>query len=171
VRPDDLIDRVWPGKLARSEPLGGGITNHNFKVEVDGDTFVLRIGGKDTELLGIDRETERAASEMAAAVGVGPEVVAFVRPEGYLVTRFLEGRPIPPEEMRSPAMLSGVAAVLRAVHGAAAIPGRFDAHRVVETYAATAASSTSARPGTNRFTPNNRPRKSLISSRMCSAPR
>ena len=30
------VERVWPGRGARFEPLGGGITNHNLMVEVDG---------------------------------------------------------------------------------------------------------------------------------------
>ena len=71
--------------------LGGGITNHNLKVEVDGEYFVLRVAGKDTNLLGIDRTVELAATEAAAALGIGPEVVAFVEPEGWLVTGFVEG--------------------------------------------------------------------------------
>ena len=40
--------------------------------------MVVRLPGKDTELLGIDRAAERAATEAAAAAGVGPEVVAFL---------------------------------------------------------------------------------------------
>ena len=56
-----------------------------------GEAFVLRIGGNDTELLGIDRQVEYSASVAAAELGIGPEVVAFVEPEGYLVTRFVEG--------------------------------------------------------------------------------
>ena len=120
------------------EPLGGGITNRNFRVEVDGEAVVLRIGGKDTELLGIDRSVEHGASVVAAELGVGPEVVGFVEPEGYLVTRFIEGRPIPPEEMRRPEAIARAAATLRRVHEGPPIPGRFDSFRVVETYAATA---------------------------------
>ena len=71
--------------------LGGGITNHNLKVEVDGEAYVLRVAGKDTSLLGIDRTVEHEATRAAAALGVGPEVVAFVEPEGWLVTRFIDG--------------------------------------------------------------------------------
>ena len=33
-------------------------------------------------MLGIDRQVERAATAAAAAAGVGPEVVAFLEPEG-----------------------------------------------------------------------------------------
>jgi hypothetical protein len=99
MRVEEMVERLWPGSEAVVTVLGGGITNHNFKVEVGGETFVLRIGGKDTELLGINRTHEHAASVLAASLGVGPEVVAFVEPEGYLVTRFVEGTPVPPERM------------------------------------------------------------------------
>jgi thiamine kinase-like enzyme len=139
VEPDAIVARVWPGRGATWAPLGGGITNHNFAVEVDGERFVLRIGGKDTELLGIDRRAEAAAARMAASIGVGPEVAAVVEPEGYLVTRFIEGSAVPPERMRAPEVIAAVADSVRAVHGGPPIPGRFDAHRVVETYAGTAA--------------------------------
>ncbi|HKP19766.1 MAG TPA: phosphotransferase [Gaiellaceae bacterium] len=130
MEAETIVERLWPGAGASVEPLGGGITNHNFKVRIGGETFVVRIGGRDTELLGIDREHERAASELAAALGVGPEVVAFL--DGCLVTRFIDGRPA---ENPQP---SEVAETLRLVHGARPIPGRFDAFRVVETYRRTA---------------------------------
>jgi thiamine kinase-like enzyme len=118
--------------------LGGGITNHNFKVEVDGATYVLRMGGAKTGLLGIDRAVEHAASLRAEEIGIGPPVADFVASEGWLVTRFIEGRPIDMAEMRSPATLPRVAEALRRLHSARAIPGRFDAHSVVETYRAEA---------------------------------
>jgi aminoglycoside phosphotransferase (APT) family kinase protein len=130
MRVDEIVERLWPGSEAVVTVLGGGITNHNFKVEVGGEAFVLRIGGKDTELLGIDRTHEHAASMLAASLGVGPEVVAFVEPEGYLVTRFVQGTPVPPERMP----VAAVGETLRLVHGAGAIPSRFDSFRVVETY-------------------------------------
>jgi thiamine kinase-like enzyme len=139
MQPEEIAARVWPGRELVLEPLGGGITNHNFKVAVDGGTYVLRIGGKDTELLGIDRSVEHGASLVAAELGVGPEVAGFVEPEGYLVTRFVEGRPIPVEEMRLADTVRRVAEVLRRIHDGPPIPGRFDSFRVVEAYAETAA--------------------------------
>jgi thiamine kinase-like enzyme len=132
------VERVWPGRDARVEVLGGGITNHNLKVEIAGAAFVLRVAGKDTNLLGIDRTVELEATKAAAALGIGPEVVAFVEPEGWLVTRFVEGATPSLERMREPAMLARVAAALRAFHEGPPIPGTFDSFRVVETYRETA---------------------------------
>jgi thiamine kinase-like enzyme len=132
------VERVWPGRDSQFEVLSGGITNHNLRVDVDGELFVLRVAGKDTNLLGIDRTVELAATEAAASVGVGPEVVAFVEPEGWLVTRFIQGDTPSADKMREPEMLSRVAEALRAFHEGPAIPGSFDSFRVVEIYRATA---------------------------------
>ena len=115
-------------------PLSGGITNHNFKVDVNGQMFVLRMGGAETGLLGIDRQVEYEANRRAAEVGVGPEVAGFVKDEGWLVTRFIDGRPIPLEEFRQPDTIRRVVDALRKFHDSAPIPGRFDAHTVVEEY-------------------------------------
>jgi thiamine kinase-like enzyme len=127
-----VLVHLWPGGEAVVEPLGG-ITNHNFKATIGGEAFVIRIGGKDTELLGIDRDHEHAASLVAASLGVGPEVVAFV--DGCLVTRFIEGDAVPPERLAPAA----VGKTLRLVHDGPPIPSRFDSFRVVEAYRRTAA--------------------------------
>jgi thiamine kinase-like enzyme len=138
-----IAARVWPGREVDVEPLGGGITNYNFKVSLGGEAYVVRIGGDRTELLGIDRHAEEAAARAAAAVGVGPEVVAFV--DGSLVTRFVEGTAV--DDMGEPATLREVAALLRRVHEGPAFPARFDAFRVVEAYRDTAGEHGVSVPG------------------------
>jgi thiamine kinase-like enzyme len=130
------VERLWPGRRANVTVLGGGITNHNFKVEVDGTAYVLRMGGAKTGLLGIDRAVEHAASLRAEEIGIGPPVADFVASEGWLVTRFIDGRPIAVEEMRSSSTLPRVAEALRKLHSARAIPGRFDSFAVVDDYRA-----------------------------------
>ena len=138
MEPRAIAEEIWRGRSPELEELGGGITNRNFKVTVDGEIFVLRVGGKDTELLGIDRSAEYAASLVAAESGVGPEVVEFVGAQGWLVTRFIAGRPVPPEEMREPETIERVAPTLRTIHDGPSVPGRFDSFRIVATYRETA---------------------------------
>lgn len=124
----------WRGVELRVRPLTGGITNRNYQVEAAGEVYVLRLSGDKTELLGIDRRVERAANEAAARLGLAPEVVDFIEPEGWLVTRFIEGRPIPPAEMRRPEGLGQVAMALRKIHRLPAISSAFSPFRVVEDY-------------------------------------
>src|SRR5215213_1277540 len=79
--------------------LEGGITNRNYRARFGEEDVVIRLPGKDTDQLGIDRADERAASEAAAAVGVGPEVVAMLQDPPCLVTRFIEGEPVEAGEL------------------------------------------------------------------------
>jgi thiamine kinase-like enzyme len=120
--------------------LSGGITNRNFLVapSTGTDRYVIRLAGNDTHLLGISREVEHAATVAAAGVGVGPEVTAFIRPEGYLVTKFIVGVPVSDEAVRQPATLDRVAGSLRRIHDGPAIPGLFVPLRIVEAYRALA---------------------------------
>jgi thiamine kinase-like enzyme len=134
----EAVARVWPDGMSEWEVLGGGITNHNLKVTRRDGVFVLRVAGKETGLLGIDRSVEHGATLAAAAAGVGPSVVRFVEPEGWLVTEFIEGEIPSPERLREPAQLSRVAAALRAFHDGPPIAGRFETIEVVEAYRDTA---------------------------------
>ena len=68
-----------------------GLTNSNYRVTVDGESFVVRLSGENTARLGINRTHEAAALRNAAAAGLAPEVVAFLPPEGHLVTCWVEG--------------------------------------------------------------------------------
>jgi thiamine kinase-like enzyme len=129
------------GRELTLRALSGGITNRNFLVEAAGteERWVIRLAGNDTHLLGISREVEHAATVAAAGVGVGPEVTAFVRPEGYLVTRFIAGSPVSDEAVHLSETLVRVAESLRRIHDGPAIPGLFVPFRIVEAYRALAA--------------------------------
>ena len=128
------------------EVLGGGITNHNLKVTRPDGVVVLRVAGTETGLLGIDRQVEHAATLAAAAVGVGPRVVRFVEPEGWLVTGSSRADPAT-GALREPAQLARVARPLRAFHDGPPIPGRFETIEVVEAYRDTAVGAGSVAPG------------------------
>ena len=136
---DEVIARIpaWaddPG--LRVAPLGGGITNQNFRIDTRGESFVLRLAGEGTAQLGINRDVEHAAHRAAAGIGIAPDVVSYLRPEGYLVTRFISGRPIDEVEIGRPGMIRRVAEALCAFHALPSIPGTFSAFEVVRDYAA-----------------------------------
>ncbi len=138
----DAILRSVPG-WAEAEfdvvPLDGGITNRNYVVTVGGVRYVLRVPGRDTELLGIDRANEHRAAVVAADAGVGPEVVAFLADSGCFVSRFVEGAHVPEEELRVGDVLESVVASVRLLHSCPPIPSTFPVFRIVERYRGTAA--------------------------------
>jgi thiamine kinase-like enzyme len=121
------------------EPLEGGITNRNYRARFGGTDYVIRVPGKDTNLLEIDRGAERIANEHAARVGIAPAVAAALDDPPAIVTVFVEGRGMDAAELRRPALLSEVARSLRAIHELGEpLSTSFDSFRIVETYAETA---------------------------------
>jgi thiamine kinase-like enzyme len=140
--PPEVIDAVQAqlGELrAGPEPLGGGITNHNWRARFGASEAVLRVAGRRTELLGIDRGAERLATEAAAALGIAPEVLAFLPAHGCLVTRFVTGDPVAPADLRAEPCLSAVARELRAFHdGGPDLPTRFAVDLIAREYLAVA---------------------------------
>jgi len=128
----------WGDAELDIEPLEGGITNRNYVVRTGGEAFVLRIPGRDTELLGIDRSNEHRAARVAADAGIGPEVVAFLSESGCFVSRFVRGDHIPQEALREDDALAAVVRSLRALHACPPIPSTFPVFRIVEGYRVTA---------------------------------
>jgi thiamine kinase-like enzyme len=102
----------WQGKV-EPRPLAGGITNTNFVVEDRGRRFVVRIGG-DIPHHGIIRSTELAASRAAHAAGVSPAVI-HAEP-GAMVLDYVEGRTFGPQDVRDPAQLPRLVALVRRAH-------------------------------------------------------
>jgi thiamine kinase-like enzyme len=121
------------------QALDGGITNRNFKVRFGGEDYVVRLPGKDTGKLGIDRDAECSANSAAAKLGIAPAVATLLHDPPCLVTRFVVARQLEPAELREPGVLERVAAALRKFHESGeTLESEFDSFRVVEQYAETA---------------------------------
>jgi thiamine kinase-like enzyme len=135
-----LLGRVpsWAGRARVVEVLAGGITNRNVVVEAGTERFVLRLPGNETELLSIDRQVERDANARAAALGFAPEVVAFLEPEGCLVTRFVRGDALTGEQLATPEVLVAVCNAVRLFHESGPLGRSFDCFRVPEEHRDTA---------------------------------
>jgi thiamine kinase-like enzyme len=102
----------WPGKVVVS-PLGGGMTNHNYRVTSGGDDFVVRMG-RDLPEHGVMRFNELAAARAAHAAGISPEVVFAA--DGVLVSRFIHGRTLTDSDVRRPQMLAPLIDLIHRCH-------------------------------------------------------
>src|SRR5664280_178990 len=124
LTPEEIIARIddWKGKDVRYEELGGGITNHNYIVWVDGGRenggkkYVMRVPGVGTDMF-IDRNVERDCMIQAAKAGVGPEVIYQIDPEGALVIDFVEGEVMHPDTISGhPDRLKQVVETVKVFH-------------------------------------------------------
>src|ERR1043165_3531167 len=132
-----ILQRIPLLSAAKSidvQELTGGITNRNFKITADGECFVLRLGGNETQFLGIDRKIEYECSLLASRVGIAPEPTAFLEPEGYIVARFISGKGIPAEEIGAETNVQRVVESMKAYHALEFFPGTFSPFRVAEEY-------------------------------------
>jgi thiamine kinase-like enzyme len=122
-------------------PLEGGITNRNFRVNFGGQDYVVRLPGKDTHLLGIDREAERLATRCAAELGLGPRVAAMLDDPPCLVTSFVPSRMVTTDELRGPEALRELGRGLRTFHDSdLSLPTEFSVLKVAGAYAEVARS-------------------------------
>jgi thiamine kinase-like enzyme len=122
-------------------PLDGGITNRNFCVTFGDSDYVVRLPGKDTNLLGIDREAERLANKHAAALGLAPRVAAALEDPTCLVTCFVTGREMTAEELREPDAVTEVGRALLKFHDSGVeLPTDFQVLDIARDYAEVARS-------------------------------
>lgn len=120
-------------KNIKKIPLTGGITNLNFRIDADGKSYVIRLAGDNTDLLGIRRDMEHLANKAAGEMGIAPEVVFFIEPEGYIVTRFVDGKTVPPDVIKQTDYLTRVVEKLRLFHRRGPnMKSEFDVFRRVE---------------------------------------
>jgi thiamine kinase-like enzyme len=135
ARLEEILTRLQPSLGALSGepvPLSGGITNHNFRVTLGGEEYVVRVHGTGTKLLGIDRDAERLASSVGAELGIAPELIAAF--DDCLVTRFIACEPVIPREVA--AHVEEIAWALRSFHDASAkLPVRFWVPDLLQEYA------------------------------------
>lgn len=127
-----ILERVpgWNGRAHVVGMLTGGLTNRNVLIDVAGERFVVRIASADAHLLGIDRDVERIANERAASLGFAADVLAFIEPERYLVTRFVEGETLSAAQVAEPRRLEEIGTALYAFHESGALPGVFDCFQI-----------------------------------------
>ena len=132
---EDVLEAVPELRGEREvEPLTGGLTNTNYKITTPGGRYVVRIAGRDTGLLAIDRENEAHNTIAAAETGVGAPVVAVVPEHDALVLAFLDGEVMDPEKLRHGDRLESIAAACRRLHDGRRFLHDFDMFEIQRGY-------------------------------------
>jgi len=103
--------------LAQVAPIIGGLTNHCYRLRLAEGDYVLRIEGKNSRALDIDREQEYSIHKLVAAAGLTPPVVFRSNPEStnYWLRPYVEGTPLNEADLK-PAMVVRLAQYLKRLH-------------------------------------------------------
>jgi thiamine kinase-like enzyme len=133
---EEVVSRIpaWRGRSQDIRPLSGGLTNSNYRVEVEGTPYFVRIPGASTDLLAIDRKNEYHNTRAAAEAGVGPRVVHYLPEHDVMVLEFIPGQTMSIQSLQSPGMPARIARSLRMLHGGPRFLSDFDMFRLVEFY-------------------------------------
>ncbi|MRI33273.1 hypothetical protein EOPP23_09790 [Endozoicomonas sp. OPT23] len=95
--------------------ISAGNTNTSFILTTDASRLLIRLEASNSEILGLDRETEFRVHEIANKADLTPRVLFRSLDKGYWVREFIEGQPLP-EKGLSRHQLEQVAGVLRELH-------------------------------------------------------
>jgi hypothetical protein len=109
---DDVIARIpdWHGRDVRVLPLAGGLTNTNYRVDVDGTPYVIRVPGQSTELLSVNRQHEYHNTLAAADAGVGARIVHYLPDIPVMVLEFIPGPTMSSARLRAPEQIARIVA-------------------------------------------------------------
>ena len=124
----------WKGKHITIHPLSGGLTNTNYRVEVDGTSYLVRVPGASTELLAIDRQNEYHNTKAAAAAGVGPNVLYHFPEHNVMVIEFIHGTTMSKQSLNAPGMPARMAQSIKRLHAGPRFLLDFNMFRLTEYY-------------------------------------
>ena len=124
----------WHGKNISIQPLSGGLTNSNFRVEVDGTPYFVRVPGESTELLAINRENEYYNTKAAAEAGVARKVLYYLPEYCVMVLEFLDGKTMSKDSLNAPGMPTRIAQSIKQLHGSPRFLTDFNMFRLTEYY-------------------------------------
>jgi thiamine kinase-like enzyme len=133
---DDVIARIpdWHGRDVHASPLAGGLTNTNYRVDVDGTPYVIRIPGQSTELLSVNRQHEYHNTLAAAEAGVGARIAHYLPDIPVMVLEFIPGPTMTSARLREPDQIARIAASARMLHAGRPFVNTFNMFRTMEFY-------------------------------------
>jgi thiamine kinase-like enzyme len=124
----------WKGRTISIQPLSGGLTNSNYKVEVDGRPYFVRVPGESTELLAINRDNEYHNTKAAAEAGVAPKVLYYLSEYCVMILEFLNGQTMSKDSLNAPGMPARMAGAVKRLHAGPRFLTDFNMFRLTEYY-------------------------------------
>jgi thiamine kinase-like enzyme len=124
----------WQGREITITPLSGGLTNSNYKIEVDGTPYFVRVPGASTELLAIDRKNEYHNTKAASEAGVAPKIYFHLPEYDVMVIEFLNGKTMSKDSLNELGQPARMAQAIRRLHAGPRFLLDFNMFRLTEYY-------------------------------------
>ena len=136
VSIEEVVRKIpdWQGKHIAARLLSGGLTNTNYRVDVEGVPYFVRIPGESTELLAVNRQNEYHNTKAAAEAGVGPQVLYHLPEYDVMVIEFIFGETMSNQTLSAPGMPQRIARSLRMLHAGPRFLTDFNMFRLTEVY-------------------------------------
>jgi thiamine kinase-like enzyme len=119
MRPDELESlavRHVPGDgRPQVHRLGKGLINETYRVVRGGERFALRVAAANPHHLGVDREWEGRVLGAAVAADLAPAIVYCDTQHGILLTRWVEGVPWSPSDVRRAPGMDRIVGLVRRI--------------------------------------------------------
>jgi len=133
---EEVVTKIeeWKGRNVSIHPLSGGLTNTNFKVEVDGIPHFVRVPGESTELLAIDRRNEYHNTKAAGEAGVAPKILHHLPEYNVMVIEFLNGKTMSKDSLNERGMPTRMARAIKKLNQAPRFFSDFNMFRLTEYY-------------------------------------
>ena len=133
---EEVVTKIsdWHRKNISIQSLSGGLTNSNFKVEVDEIPYFIRVPGTSTELLAIDRNNEYHNSKAAEQAGVGPKVLYHLPEYSVMVLEFIDGKTMSKDSLNGLGMPTRMAQAIKKLNQGPRFLLDFNMFRLTEYY-------------------------------------
>jgi thiamine kinase-like enzyme len=133
---EEVIQKIddWRDKPVDIHEMTGGLTNKNYRVQVELQSYFVRIPGASTELLAVDRDNEYHSSKAAADAGIAPKVLYYLPEHKVMVLEFLQGETMSIEKLGTAGMPARIAQSLKKLHAGARCLNDFNMFRLIEFY-------------------------------------
>ena len=133
---EEVVKKIedWQGKDITIAPLSGGLTNTNYRVEVAGMPYFVRVPGASTDLLAIDRNNEYYNARAASEAGVAPKILYHIPEYNVMIIEFLDGRTMSKDILNGPGRPTRMAQAIRKLNQGPRFLLDFNMFRLTEYY-------------------------------------
>ncbi|MCC6300847.1 MAG: phosphotransferase [Anaerolineales bacterium] len=133
---EEVVNKIpeWSGKNISITALSGGLTNSNFKMDVNGTPYFVRVPGASTELLAIDRANEYHNTKAASEAGVAPKIFYHLPEYNVMALEFLDGKTMSKDSLNAAGMPTRMAHAIKRLHAGPRFLLDFNMFRLTEYY-------------------------------------